>query len=61
MPRTVATTRTVELAELLDLVRTRHHVVLVTRRSDGEAEVLHRPEVRTGGFPAEVAARLDAG
>lgn len=35
MPRTVATARTVELAELLDFVRTRSHLVLVTRRADG--------------------------
>ena len=35
MPRTVATTRTVDLAQLLDFVRDRHSFVLVTTRADG--------------------------
>src|SRR6478672_5905302 len=38
MPRTVATTRTVELAGLLDFVRDRHHFVLVTTRADGSPQ-----------------------
>lgn len=35
MPRTIARADRVELAELLDFVRPRHHMVLLTRRSDG--------------------------
>jgi PPOX class probable F420-dependent enzyme len=35
MPRTVATTTTVDLDGLLDFVRPRHRMVLVTTRSDG--------------------------
>ncbi len=35
MARTIATTTTVDLAELLDFVRPRHDVVLITRRADG--------------------------
>jgi PPOX class probable F420-dependent enzyme len=35
MARTIATTTTVDLHELLDFVQRRHHMVLVTRRSDG--------------------------
>ncbi|GAB4068720.1 PPOX class F420-dependent oxidoreductase [Angustibacter speluncae] len=38
MPRTVATNTPVELAELLDFVRPRHHFVLVTYRRDGAAQ-----------------------
>ena len=34
-PRTIATTRRVELPELLDFVRPRHQVVLSTFRADG--------------------------
>ena len=34
MPRTIATTRTVDRAELLDFCRSRHEVVLITRRAD---------------------------
>ncbi|MEZ0163547.1 PPOX class F420-dependent oxidoreductase [Kineococcus sp. LSe6-4] len=34
-PRTIATERRVELPELLDFVRPRHHVVLSTFRADG--------------------------
>lgn len=37
-PRTIATSRRVELPELLDFVRTRHHVVLTTTRSDGSPQ-----------------------
>ncbi|ROS30773.1 PPOX class F420-dependent oxidoreductase [Cellulomonas sp. PhB150] len=39
MPRTVATTRTVDLPELLAFVRDRHHFVLVTTRQDGRPQV----------------------
>ncbi|MEV1293459.1 PPOX class F420-dependent oxidoreductase [Pseudonocardia sp. NPDC049635] len=35
MPRTIATTTRVELDELLEFVRPRHHMVLLTTRSDG--------------------------
>lgn len=35
MPRTIATTTSVELEELLDFVRPRHHMLLLTERSDG--------------------------
>jgi len=35
MPRTIATTTEVGRDELLEFVRPRHHVVLITRRSDG--------------------------
>ena len=39
MPRTIATATRVELDELLDFVRPRHHFVLVTRRQDGSPQV----------------------
>jgi PPOX class probable F420-dependent enzyme len=39
MPRTVATTTAVSREDLLDFVRPRHHVVLVTRRRDGEPQL----------------------
>jgi PPOX class probable F420-dependent enzyme len=39
MPRTIATTRTVDLPELLAFVRDRHHFVLVTTRQDGRPQV----------------------
>ena len=35
MPRTIATTTRVSLADLLDFVRPRHRMLLITRRSDG--------------------------
>jgi PPOX class probable F420-dependent enzyme len=38
-PRTIATTRRVELPELLDFVRTRHQVVLTTTRPDGAPQM----------------------
>lgn len=48
MPR-IATTDRVDRAQLLDFVRTRHHLVLVTTRADG------RPQLSpvTGGVDAE--------
>ena len=39
MPRSIATTRTVDLAGLLDFVRDRHNFVLVTARQDGRPQV----------------------
>ena len=39
MPRSIATTRTVDLTELLDFVRPRHHFLLVTTRADGRPQV----------------------
>ncbi|HYN29752.1 MAG TPA: PPOX class F420-dependent oxidoreductase [Dermatophilaceae bacterium] len=49
MARTLATTTRVDRDELLDFVRPRHHLVLVTTRVDG------RPQVSpvTGGVDAE--------
>ena len=38
MPRTIATNRTVELNELLDFVRPRHQMILLTRRRGGGAQ-----------------------
>jgi PPOX class probable F420-dependent enzyme len=35
MPRTIATTTTVDLDELLEFVRPRHRMLLITQRSDG--------------------------
>jgi len=39
MPRKIATTTSVELDELLDFARERHHLVLLTRRRDGSPQV----------------------
>lgn len=39
MPRTVATTTTVDLTALLDFVRDRHHFVLATTRADGRPQI----------------------
>ena len=39
MPRTVATTTSVELPELLDFIRPRHHLVLMTPRRDGSPQL----------------------
>ncbi|RNM15907.1 PPOX class F420-dependent oxidoreductase [Nocardioides pocheonensis] len=39
MPRTIATNTTVDLDGLLEFVRSRHHLVLVTRRSDGSPQL----------------------
>jgi PPOX class probable F420-dependent enzyme len=39
MPRPVATNRTVDLPALLDFVRPRHHLLLVTTRRDGRPQV----------------------
>ena len=48
MPRTVATNRTVELNELLDFIRPRHQMILLTRRRDGSAQL----SPLTGGVDA---------
>jgi PPOX class probable F420-dependent enzyme len=49
MPRTIATTTDVELAALLEFVRPRHHLLLITTRADG------RPQASpvTGGVDAD--------
>lgn len=52
MARTIATTRTVDLPELLDFVRTRHHMLLVTTRRDG------RPQVSPVSGGVDYAGRL---
>lgn len=39
MPRKIATSTTVELAELLDFVRPRHRMILATRRGDGTPQL----------------------
>jgi PPOX class probable F420-dependent enzyme len=39
MPRSIATNTTVDLAGLLEFIRPRHHMVLVTERSDGRPQV----------------------
>ena len=39
MPRSIATNQQVGLPELLDFVRSRHHLILVTTRSDGSPQV----------------------
>jgi PPOX class probable F420-dependent enzyme len=39
MARTIATNTTVDLADLLEFVRPRHHMVLLTRRTDGSPQV----------------------
>ena len=38
MPRTIATARRVDLPELLDFVRPRHRMVLLTTRADGRPQ-----------------------
>lgn len=38
MPRTIATTTRVGIAELLDFVRPRHNMVLMTTRADGSVQ-----------------------
>lgn len=39
MARTVATSSRVPLAQLLDFVRTRHQLILLTRRADGSPQM----------------------
>jgi ABC-type tungstate transport system permease subunit len=38
MARTIATTTAVELTGLLEFVRPRHHMVLITTRADGSVQ-----------------------
>jgi len=38
MPRTIATNTRVDLDGLLDFVRLRHHMILITRRADGSPQ-----------------------
>ena len=38
MARTIATNTTVDLAGLIEFVRPRHHLVLITRRADGSPQ-----------------------
>ena len=49
MPRTVATTTSVDLNALLDFVRPRHHIILVTHRADGTPQL----SPVTGGVDAD--------
>jgi PPOX class probable F420-dependent enzyme len=49
MPRTIATNTTVDRAGLLDFVRPRHHLLLMTRRSDGSPQA----SPVTGGVDTE--------
>lgn len=39
MARSIATTTTVELPELLDFIRPRHHLLLATTRDDGQPQI----------------------
>ena len=39
MPRTVATTTTIDRDEMLDFVRPRHHLLLATERADGRPQI----------------------
>ncbi|WP_198414064.1 hypothetical protein [Cryobacterium adonitolivorans] len=49
MAKNLATSTTAFLPDLLDFVRPRHRMLLATTSP-----------IATGGFPADVAARLDA-
>ena len=49
MPRTIATNTTVDLDGLLDFVRPRHQMILVTRRRDGSPQL----SPVTGGVSTE--------
>ena len=53
MARRIATTTTVERDELLDFVRPRHHLVLITQRQDGSPQV----SPVTGGVDQDGADR----
>src|SRR5829696_7395000 len=39
MPRAIATNTTIDRKALLDFVRPRHHMILLTRRRDGSAQL----------------------
>jgi PPOX class probable F420-dependent enzyme len=49
MPRTIATNTTVDLNALLDFVRPRHHMILLTGRRDGSPQL----SPVTGGVDAD--------
>ncbi len=49
MPRAIATNAAVDRSGLLDFVRDRHHMVLITRRRDGSAQA----SPVTGGVDAD--------
>jgi PPOX class probable F420-dependent enzyme len=49
MPRSIATTTRVDRPALLDFVRPRHHLILMTRRSDGTPQL----SPVTGGVDAD--------
>jgi PPOX class probable F420-dependent enzyme len=49
MPRTIATNTAVDLNALLEFVRPRHHMILVTRRQDGSPQL----SPVTGGVDAQ--------
>jgi PPOX class probable F420-dependent enzyme len=49
MPRTIATTETVDLDALTEFVRPRHHLVLLTTRADGSVQA----SPVTGGVDTE--------
>ncbi|MCW2830991.1 MAG: pyridoxamine 5-phosphate oxidase-related FMN-binding [Aeromicrobium sp.] len=49
MPRTIATTTSVDLDQLMEFVRSRHQMVLLTRRSDGSPQA----SPVTGGVDGE--------
>lgn len=49
MPRTIATNTTVDRAALLDFVRSRHHLILITTRADGTPQA----SPVSGGVDAE--------
>jgi len=64
MPRTIATTRTVDRDDLLAFVRPRHHHVLLTTRSDGSVQsspvsagVDPRGRVVIASYPERAKAR----
>src|SRR5665647_1574085 len=52
MARTIATTRAVDLNELLDFVRPRHRMLLATMRSDG------RPQMSPVAGGVDAAGRI---
>ncbi len=62
MPRTIATNTAVDREALLDFVRPRHHLIVITTRADGTPQaspvsggVDGEGRVATGGFPSRLA------
>jgi len=49
MPRTIATNETVDLAGLVEFMRTRHHAILMTTKADGSPQL----SPATSGVDAE--------